>query len=225
MNFLQKELFKIKDDNYARFQRKLIPNIFSDKIIGVRVPSIRNLVKKIEETGYIPYFVKKLPHKYYEEDVLHAILISKSDSYETCLNLLKKFLPYIDNWAVCDSIRPSILKNYKNKLILEVVKWLKSESPYIQRFSINMLIVNYLGKDFKTEYLNLPFKIKTDEYYVNMAIAWFYASALVEHWKETIDYIENRKLSVFVHNKIIRKAKDSYRITKEQKEYLNSLRI
>ena len=225
MNFLQKELFKLKDDNYARFQRKLIPNIFPDKIIGVKVPEIRNLVKKIEKTGYIPYFVKKLPHKYYEEDVLHAILISKSDSYEICLNLLKKFLPYIDNWAICDSIRPSILKNYKNKLILEVTKWLKSESPYICRFAINMLIVHYLDKDFKTEYLNLLSKIKTDEYYVSMAIAWFYASALAKHWEETINYIENRKLSVFVHNKIISKAKDSYRITKEQKEYLNSLRI
>ena len=225
MNFLQKELFKLKDDNYARFQRKLIPNICPDRIIGVRIPKIRNLVKKIKKSSYILYFVKKLPHKYYEEDALHAILISKSNSYETCLNLLKKFLPYIDNWAICDSIRPSILKNYKNKLILEVVRWLKSESPYIQRFAINMLIVHYLDKDFKTEYLNLPFKIKTDEYYVNMAIAWFYASALAKHWKETIKYIENKKLSVFVHNKIISKAKDSYRITKEQKEYLDSLKI
>ena len=224
-NLLQEEMFKLKDENYANFQKKLIPGLSFKKIIGVRVPEIRKLAKKLEKNENFQPFFEELPHKYYDEDILHAVLISNVNAYEKCLELLNLFLPYLNNWAVCDCIRPKVFKNYKSQLIFEVEKWINSKRPYICRFGIEMLMIHYLGENFKSMYLELPLKIKTNEYYTNMGIAWFYASALAEHWTEAITYIENKKLPIFVHNKTISKAIDSFKITNKQKEYLKTLKI
>lgn len=218
-------MFKLKDENYANFQKKLIPGLSFKKIIGVRVPEIRKLAKKLEKIENFQLFFEELPHKYYDEDLLHAVLISNVNAYEKCLELLNLFLPYVNNWAVCDCIRPKVFKNYKSQLIFEVEKWINSKRPYICRFGIEMLMIHYLGENFKSMYLELPLKIKTNEYYTNMGIAWFYASALAEHWTEAITYIENKKLPIFVHNKTISKAIDSFKITNKQKEYLKTLKI
>lgn len=225
LDIIKKEMFKLKDENYANFQKKLIPGLSFKKIIGVRVPEIRKLAKKLEKNKNSQLFFEELPHKYYDEDILHAVLISNVNAYEKCLELLNLFLPYVNNWAVCDCIRPKIFKNYKSQLIFEVEKWINSKRPYICRFGIEMLMIHYLGENFKSMYLELPIKIKTNEYYTNMGIAWFYASALAEHWTEAITYIENKKLPIFVHNKTISKAIDSFKITNKQKEYLKTLKI
>lgn len=225
LDIIRDELFKLKDEKYANFQRKLIPGLKLDRLIGVRIPKMRKLAKKLEKNENFQPFFEELPHKYYDEDILHAVLISNVNAYEKCLELLNLFLPYVNNWAVCDCIRPKIFKNYKSQLIFEVEKWINSKRPYICRFGIEMLMIHYLGENFKSMYLELPLKIKTNEYYTNMGIAWLYASALAEHWTEAITYIENKKLPIFVHNKTISKAIDSFKITNKQKEYLKTLKI
>lgn len=225
LDIIKKEMFKLKDEKYANFQRKLIPGLKLGRLIGVRIPKIRKLAKRLEKIENFQLFFEELPHKYYDEDILHAVLISNVKSYKECTRLLTLFLPYVNNWAVCDCIRPKIFKNYKSQLIFEVEKWINSKRPYICRFGIEMLMIHYLGENFKSMYLELPIKIKTNEYYTNMGIAWFYASALAEHWTEAITYIENKKLPIFVHNKTISKAIDSFKITNKQKEYLKTLKI
>ena len=157
--------------------------------------------------------------------MLHGLLISEIKDYEKCINEVDKFLPYVDNWAVCDIMSPKILKKNKDKLIEKIKIWSESKDIYTCRFGIKMLMTHYLDGDFKSEYLNIPSSIVSDEYYINMMIAWFYATALAKRWDDSIKYIENKKLTKWVHNKTIQKARESYRITNEQKEYLKSLKI
>lgn len=226
MDFIKEELFKLKNESFALFESKIIKGFNKAKFIGVKVPKIRKLSKKLENSQIINDFLKLLPHKYHDENILHAVLISENRFYTKTLKLLKLFLPYVNNWAVCDTIRPKSFKNNTDALLPSVEKWLASKMPYVCRFGINMLIVHYLNKNkFNSKYLKLPLKIQSNEYYVNMAIAWFYSVALAEHWDRTIPYIENKVLSPWVHNKTIQKARESFRISKEQKEYLNTLKV
>lgn len=218
------KLFELEDKKYAEFQCKLIPNIDRDKIIGVRVPKVRNLAKNYIKDEESKIFLNTLPHKFYDENMLHGLLISEIKDYDTCIKEIDKFLPYIDNWAVCDIMSPKIFKNNKDKLINKIKQWTKSKETYICRFGIDMLMSNYLDESFKKEYLEIPAKIQLDEYYVQMAIAWFFATALAKKWDETIPYIKQNKLEKFVHNKTIQKAKESFRISKEQKQLLNTLK-
>lgn len=224
MTDIQKRLFDLQDKDYADFQSKLMPTVEKEKIIGVRVPQIRMLAKSVSKEPLCESFLENLPHKYYDEDMFHAVLISEIKDYEICVEKLERFLPYVDNWAVCDIMSPKIFKNHKTELLEKIYGWAKSSEVYTCRFGIGMLMTHFLKEDFKEEYLFLPASIKSEEYYVNMMIAWFFATALAKQWNTTIPYIENRKLDQWVHKKTIQKACESYRITAEQKEYLKTLK-
>lgn len=217
-------LFDLKDETYAEFQSKLLPNIKREKIIGVRVPEMRKLARKYFKSEESKIFLNDLPHEYYDENLLHGMLISEIKDYNECIQALDKFLPFVDNWAVCDTISPKVFKGNKEKLIGKIKIWTLSKETYVCRFGILMLMKHFLDGDFKPEYLEIPVNIKSDEYYVNMMIAWFFATALSKHWDETIIYLEKEKLDTWVHNKTIQKARESYKITPSQKEYLKSLK-
>ena len=222
---IQDRLFELQDEKYRNMQRKIIPTVNPDTIIGVRTPDLRRLAKELLKGDY-KSFINDLPHKYFDENQLHAFVISGIKDYDECLEAFNKFLPYIDNWATCDQQLPKVFnKNVnKDKLLKEIKKWIKSKDTYTIRFGIGMLMRNYLDKDFKPEYLELVSNIKSKEYYVNMMIAWYFATALAKQYDSTIPYIEENKLDIWVHNKTIQKSVESYRITDEHKDYLRSLR-
>ena len=219
-----KRLFEMQDKDYALFQGKLVPNIESKLIIGVRVPVLRKFAKELIKEGGQEGFLKELPHKYYDENMLHAILLSEMKDYGDCIKRVNEFLPYVDNWAVCDILSPKVFKKNKDDLLNEIYKWSKSEKTYTCRFGVGMLMSFFLDGDFKEEYLKLPANIKSEEYYINMMIAWFFTTALTKQWEYTLPYIEEGRLATWVHNKTIQKARESYRIDKEKKEYLSSLK-
>ena len=219
------ELFKLQDKEYREFQSKLIPNINKERIIGVRTPLLRQLSKIIIKENNYSDFLNDLPHKYFDENQIHAFIISEIKDYDECLFEFNKFLPYIDNWATCDQSSPKIFLKNSDKLINEIKRWIKSKDTYTIRFGIGMLMRIYLDDNFKPEYLKMVSNIKSDEYYVNMMIAWFFATALAKQYDSTIEYIKNYKLDKWVHNKIIQKSIESYRISKEKKEYLKKYKI
>ena len=222
---IQDRLFELQDKKYRDMQIKIIPTVNPDTIIGVRTPDLRRLAKELLRGDY-KSFINDLPHKYFDENQLHAFIISGIKDYDECLEEFNKFLPYIDNWETCDQQSPKVFnKNVnKDKVLKEIKKWIKSKNTYTIRFGIGMLMRNYLDKDFKPEYLELVSNIKSKEYYVNMMIAWFFATALAKQYESTIPYIENNKLDIWVHNKTIQKSVESYRVTDEHKDYLRSLR-
>ena len=221
---IQDKLFEYQDITYREFNSKLIPNIDKETMIGIRIPDIRKIEKSlsIEEKEE---FLLKLPHKYFEENMLHGIIISNMKDYNKAIINLEKFLPYVDNWAVCDSISPKIFKKNREKVIVNVLSWIKSNHTYVCRFGIGMIMQLYLEDEyFKRTYLDISAKIKTEDYYINMMRAWTFQVALVKQWKEAIKYIEKGLLDEFTHNKTISKSCDSYKIEKEKKEYLKTLR-
>ena len=224
MDSIKEKLFKLQDKEYRKIQVKTITNIDPDTIIGVRTPELKKLANEMFKSGNYKSFIEDLPHKYFDENQLHAFIISKIKNYDECLDAFNKFLPYIDNWATCDQSCPNAFKKNSDKLIKEIKIWIKSKKTYTIRFGISMLMRNYLDDNYKEEYLGLVSKIRSKEYYVNMMIAWFFATALAKRYDDTIKYIENEKLDIWTHNKTIQKAIESYRITPKQKEYLRSLK-
>ena len=221
---IQEKLFEYQDLGYREFNSKLIPNIDKETMIGVRIPDIRKIEKSLS-TEEKEKFLLKLPHKYFEENMLHGIIISNMKDYNKVITNLEKFLPYVDNWAVCDSISPKIFKKNREKAIVNVLSWIKSNHTYVCRFGIGMIMQLYLEDEyFKKSYLDIIAKIKTEDYYINMMRAWTFQVALVKQWKEAILYIEKGLLDEFTHNKTISKSCDSYKIEKEKKEYLKTLR-
>lgn len=221
---IQKRLLELSDEKNADFSAKLTPGIDREKFLGVRIPASRKLAKEIIKENEHKDFLNSLPHKYYDENILHSILISEIKDYDECIKYVDEFLPYVDNWAVCDTMSPKAFKNKHERLMNDILRWVDSDQTYTIRFGLKMLMAHFLDNDFKNEYLKIPAKIKSDEYYINMMIAWFYATALAKQWDSTIVYIENGVLDKWVHNKAIQKARESYRITAEQKEYLKSLK-
>ena len=221
---IQKRLFELSDEKNADFSAKLTPGIDREKFLGVRIPASRKLAKEIIKENEHKDFLNSLPHKYYDENILHSILISEIKDYDECIKYVDEFLPYVNNWAVCDTMSPKAFKNKHERLMNDILRWVDSDQTYTIRFGLKMLMAHFLGNDFKNEYLKIPAKIKSDEYYINMMIAWFYATALAKQWDNTIVFIENGVLDKWVHNKAIQKARESYRITAEQKEYLKSLK-
>lgn len=217
-------LFSKQDIIYKDFLAKLVPNIDSNNIIGVRTKEIRDYAKELVKEDY-SLFLREMPHKYFEENQLHAFIISEIKDYDECIAYLNTFLKYIDNWATCDQLSPKVFKKNTDKLLDQINIWIKSSEIYEVRFGINMLMKYYLDSNYKKEYLELVSKIKSNEYYINMMIAWFFATALVKQYDDAITYLENKKLDKWVHNKTIQKAIESYRITNTQKEYLKSLKI
>lgn len=224
---IQKDLFAMAEEKNAAFQRKLTPGPAPERFLGTRVPMLRKYAKKMagETPDRCEEFLKTLPHAYYDEDMLHSILLSQTREYDRCIAGVEEFLPYIDNWAVCDTLRPAVFKKNTEKLIWKVREWTASKETYTCRFGIGMLLSYYLDEAFAPEYLALPAAVSSDEYYVNMMAAWYYATALAKQWKSTIPYLEEKRLPVWVHNKTIQKARESYRITEEQKEYLKRLKV
>ena len=221
---IQKELFALQDKEYMKFLSKLTPNVSEDTIIGVRIPEIRKLAKKLVKNNEYEDFLKELPHKYYDENLLHGAIISESKDFEKCIKLLDNFLPFVDNWAVCDTISPKIFKKYKKELIEKIKEWSQSDKTYTCRFGVEMLMTHFLDEDFKKEYLEIVADIHSEEYYVKMVVAWFFATALAKQWDYAVIYLENNKLDVWVHNKTIQKARESLRISLEKKEYLKGLK-
>ena len=221
---IQKKLLSLQDMEYRYFNAKLIPNIDKDSIIGVRTPELRKFAKELAKSEKVSAFFKTLPHQYFEENQLHAFLISEMKDYDKAIAELKRFLPYVDNWATCDQLRPKIFRKYSDRLIEEVRKWIVSDKMYTIRFGIGMLMQWYLDEYFKLEYLNLVAEVQSEEYYVNMMRAWYFATALAKQYDVTVRIIEENQLDTWTHNKTIQKARESYRISDEQKEYLKTLK-
>ncbi len=217
-------LFAQQDLGYKDFSAKLMPTVHPDTIIGVRIPVLRQMAKKLYGTDEAAAFMSRLPHTYFEENNVHAFLIAQIPDFEACVDALNEFLPYIDNWATCDSLRPTCFKKNREALLPWIQTWMASSAPYTLRFGIEMLMVYYLDDHFTPEYPKWVAQIQSEEYYVNMMIAWYFATALSKQWAAVVPYLEGKSLPVWVHNKTIQKAIESYRITAEQKAYLRTLR-
>ena len=218
-------LFQVQDKGYRDFQSKLIPTIPAETIIGVRTPAIRKLAKEYAKDPESAAFLMQLPHTYYDENILHALLVAEIKDYDTCVKEVERFLPHVDNWAVCDIFSPKVFKKNRDRLIKKIKEWTASDHPYTCRFGLDMLIPLFVDEDFRVEYLEIPAEVHSEEYYVNMMIAWFYATALAKQWDAAVSYIEEKRLNPWTHNKTIQKARESYRITPEQKEYLKTLKV
>ena len=223
MDMITDKLLSLKDEEYLKFHINIVPNIEKDRIIGVRVPDIRKLAKELSKEE-ISSFLDDIPHFYQEENMLQSILLSDIKDVDEALRRLNDFLPCVDNWAVCDTLKPKAFKKKDERIINEIKKWLCSNHSFTIRYGILALFTFYMDEKYQKEYLNLPLLVKSDDYYVEMAIAWFYQVALVKHYDDAIVYLEENRLNDFVHNKTISKCHDSYRISNERKEYLKTLR-
>ena len=229
MNILTKEiqtrLLSLKDEEYRNFHCRLIPMIDPEMVIGIRVPVLRKLANQLTKTTDISSFLSNLPHTYYDENVLHALFINGVEGYDTAVMEINRFLPYVDNWAVCDTISPKAFSKHHMELCDEIDHWLKSTHTYTVRFGLSMLMRHYLDDDFEPEYLEIAAAVSNDDYYVNMMIAWYFATALTKQYEYAVIYIEENRLEKWVHNKAIQKAIESRCISKKHKAYLNTLKV
>lgn len=223
--YIIEELFNLQDLKYREFQASLIPNINPETIIGIRTPLLRKFSKEVFKNLEYKKFLDVLPHKYYEENNLHGFLIEHISNYDETIYRLEKFFPYIDNWATCDSISPKIFKKHPQELFTKIKEWLNLRHIYAIRFAIKMLMTFYLDTNFSEEYLQMVSKIRSDNYYINMMIAWYFATALSKQYSAAIKYIEGKTLDTWVHNKTIQKAVESHRIEKNIKDYLRTLKV
>ena len=225
MSELTQKLFKLQDLKYRDFQSKLIPTIEKERIIGIRTPVLRKFAKEFATTFQKEEFLSSLPHYCFEENNLHAFIIEKETDYKNAIKLINDFLPYINNWATCDGMSPTILKKNTNKLLSEINNWLESNDTYTIRFAILCLMRYYLDENFDEEHLNKIVNINSTEYYVNMMRAWYFATALAKQYDSTILIFEKKLLDSWTHNKAIQKAIESNRVKKETKEYIRKLKI
>ena len=221
---LQQELFALQELKYRDFHSKLLPGVDKETIIGIRTPILRKFAKEFAKREDAEEFLQILPHQYYEENNLHMMIITAIKDYDRCLSEVKKFVPYINNWATCDLPLPKCFGKHKRELMGQVCEWIDSGQTYTIRYGIGILMNLYLDEDFKPEYLALAASVHSGKYYVNMMIAWYFATALAKQWEAAVPYIEQKKLPKWVHRKTIQKAVESYRITPEQKIYLKSFR-
>ena len=222
---IREELFRMKDEKYRELQKKLIPTADSGAVIGVRTPDLRQYAKQLVKREEITVFLRDLPHRYFDEDQLHAFIVSELKDYDRCADEVDRFLPYVNNWATCDQMSPKVFKKDKERLLEHIKAWIASGKTYTVRFGIGMLMQHFLDEGFRPEYPGLAAGISSDEYYVRMMQAWYFATALAKQYDAVIPYIEERRLEKWTHNKAIQKALESFRITPEQKEYLRSLKI
>ena len=221
---LEKELFEMQDLKYRDFHSRLLPGLDKETIIGIRTPMLRKFTKEYAKTPEADLFMQELPHRYYEENNMHMMIASWIKDYEKCFAQVKRFLPYVNNWATCDLPAPKAFAKHKDELLPKIGSWIASDETYTIRYGIGMLMTFYLDEDFRPEYLKMAADVESEEYYVNMMIAWYFATALAKQWDATIPYLKERKLPEWVHRKTIQKAIESYRITPEQKVYLKTLR-
>lgn len=223
MDRITDRLRALADEKYREFHSGLIPTVDKNSIIGVRIPEIRKLAKSLSEDDRRE-FIGILPHRYYDENVLHAAIISDIRGFGDALEQTERFLPFVDNWAVCDLLNPKAFPKNRETVLPRIYEWLGSERTYTVRFGIVTLMRNYLDGDFKEEYPERVAMIRSEEFYINMAIAWYFATALAKQWDSAVKYVEERRLPDWTHRKTIQKACESFRITDEQKSYLRSLR-
>lgn len=218
------KLFTLRDAGYAAFQSRLTPTLPPQTMIGVRVPDVRRLAKEIGNDPETERFLRAVPHDYYDENMLHAVLLSRIRDFETAIALTEAFLPYIDNWAVCDILSPAVFRRHKAELLPHIRVWAQSPHTYTCRFGLEMLMSHFLDADFDPKYLEIPASVRSEEYYVRMMIAWFFATALTKQWDSTLPYIGQRRLDAWTHRKTIQKACESYCIPDDRKAYLRSLK-
>ncbi len=224
MNKIQQELFALQDTAYRDFQSKLIPNVNPETVIGVRTPELRAFAKALVKKGEEVEFLGALPHQYFDENQLHAFILSEIKDYDRCMQETERFLPFIDNWATCDQLSPKVFKKHRQKLLPHIEKWITSEEVYTVRFAIGALMRYFLDDDFDLAYPELVAAVRSEEYYVNMMIAWYFATALAKQYESILPYFETQRLDDWTHNKAIQKAVESRRITMQQKEYLKNLK-
>ena len=222
---IQAELWEMQDTGYKDFHAKLIPTVSPEAIIGVRTPQVRKYAKQLAKDPQISDFLAQLPHKYYDENNVHAFVVEQIKDYGECLAQTERFLPYIDNWATCDMMAPKVFARHKEELLEPVRRWIASSETYTIRYGVGMLMRFYLDEDFRPEYLRWVADISSEEYYVNMMRAWYFATALAKQYEAVIPYLEEKRLDGWTHNKAIQKACESYRMTAEQKKYLRSLKV
>ena len=221
-NQLTAVLYESRDEAYRQMQVRLIPNLDPDSIIGVRTAVLREIAKKLEDKEV---FLKSLPHNCFEENQIHCFLLEQEKDFTCVISELERFLPFVDNWATCDQLRPQCFRSHHQELLPWIQAWIASEKPYTVRFGIEMLMVHFLDADFHEAYLKLPAKVDFDEYYVRMMIAWYYATALAKQYEAAFPYVAEHKLSPWIHNKTIQKAVESYRVTPEHKQELIRYRL
>lgn len=222
---IKERLFEMQDLAYRNFHSKLIPTVDKDRIIGVRTPELRKLAKELKGTAEAEEFLSLLPHYYYEENNLHGFLLEYIKDYDACIAELNKFLPYVDNWATCDMMAPKCFKKNLSQLSEQCKLWIASGKTYMVRFAVNMLMKYYLDDNFSPEYPELVASVASEDYYIKMVVAWYFATALTKQYDAILPYLENRCLEAWTHNKTIQKALESYRINPEQKQYLRTLKI
>lgn len=222
---IKKELLRLQDRKYRDFQVKLLPTADPETVIGVRTPQLRKYAKELKDSEAAARFLRELPHQYFDENQLHAFLVSQMKDFDQCIDEVERFLPYVDNWATCDQMSPKIFKKHKDQLLEHIWPWLESDETYTVRFGIGMLMQHFLDDSFEMIYPETVAQVRSREYYVNMMIAWYFATALAKQYGQIIPFIEEQRLDVWTHNKAIQKSVESYRITPEQKEYLKSLKI
>ena len=212
------------DEKYRDFQSKLVPNIPKETILGVKTPEMRKIAKEIRGTEEAEEFLTQLPHKYYEENLVHFFVIAMIKDFDECVETVETFLPYVDCWPVCDQSSPKVFSRNHEKLLPLIKKWIESDHVYTSRFGIRMLMNEFLGEDFKPEYLEWVASVKGEDYYIKMMVAWYFATALAKQYDASAVYIEERRLEPWTHKKAIQKAVESFRVSDEHKEYLKTLR-
>ena len=217
-------LLSAKDDAYREFQAKLVPNIPEETILGVKTPQMREIAKKVAGGTERDAFLNSLPHKYYEENLIHFFVISLMKDFDECVKAVEEFLPYVDCWPVSDQATPKSFRKNHEKLLPYIRKWIDSDHVYTARFGMRMLMNEFLGEDFKEEYLSWVADKKGEDYYLQMMQAWYFATALAKQYDASVKYIEERKLNEWVHKKSIQKAVESFRVSDEHKEYLKNFR-
>lgn len=211
-------------EKYRDFQSKLVPNIPKETILGVKTPDMRRIAKEIKGTKEAEEFLTELPHKYYEENLVHFFLIAMIRDFDECVKAVETFLPYVDCWPVCDQSSPKVFTKDHDKLLPLIKKWISSEHVYSVRFGLRMLMNEFLGEDFSPEYLEWAAAVKGQDYYIKMMVAWYFATALAKQYDDSVVYIEERRLEPWTHKKAIQKAIESFRVSDEHKEYLKTFR-
>lgn len=222
---IREELFRQQDEDYRIFQSRLTPTVDCDFFIGVRTPALRKMARQFAGREDIDVFLTDIPHRYFDENQLHAFIIAGIKDYGRCLKAVEAFLPYIDNWATCDQMSPKVFGKHKAELLEEIKRWMASQETYTVRFGIKLLMQHYLDEEFDHSFPQLVADIRSEEYYVRMMVAWYFATALAKQYDVAVSFLEERRLDNWTHNKTIQKAVESYRISQSQKEYLRSLKI
>jgi 3-methyladenine DNA glycosylase AlkD len=222
---IREELFQLRDAEYRCFQMKLLPTVDPETIVGVRTPALRTLAKQLTSRQQAEDFLKDLPHRYFDENQLHAFLISEFRSFPACLEAVEQFLPYVDNWATCDQLAPKSFRRHRAELIGPIRRWVADERTYTVRFGLRMLMTHYLDEDFVPAFLELAASVRSEEYYVRMMVAWYFATALAKQYDAALPFLEDCRLDAWTHNKTIRKAIESWRVSSERKDCLRKLAI